>query len=117
MSPKDFKRLGSAAMAFISQDAQKEQEEQNVQDELEEQEDREELPISKLSQGKKGKKLPRRNIAFSPQNYEYLTIVRGLEGVTCSEYINRLLIADRNARKDFIDQMQGLLKSRKMSDS
>lgn len=47
------------------------------------------------TQGRKGEKLPRINMAFSPQNLEYLRIMAGIRGVSITKYVNALIERDR----------------------
>ena len=43
------------------------------------------------TQGRKGAKLPRINMAFTPQNLEYLRIMAGLRGQSVTRYVNVLV--------------------------
>ena len=47
------------------------------------------------TQGRKGEKLPRINMAFSPQNLEYLRIMAGIRGISITKYVNALIERDR----------------------
>ena len=47
------------------------------------------------TQGRRGEKLPRINMAFSPQNLEYLRIMAGIRGVSITKYVNALIERDR----------------------
>lgn len=46
------------------------------------------------TQGRKGAKLPRINMAFTPQNLEYLRIMAGLRGQSVTRYVNALVEQD-----------------------
>lgn len=62
------------------------------------------------TQGKKGKKLPRINMAFSNDNLEYLQLISRIEGVSMTQYVNNLLEADRGAKADIIEKAKTILK-------
>ena len=47
------------------------------------------------TQGRKGEKLPRINMAFSPQNLEYLRVMAGIRGISITKYVNALIERDR----------------------
>jgi len=103
MSKKSFKD-NNPALAFITtQEAQQPQEVQEVQEEKRK-------PISQTTQGKKGKKLPRINMAFSTQNLEYLQIISRIEGISITEYVNRLVEADKESRNDIVEQAKKIFK-------
>ena len=96
MTKKTFKGI-NPAMQFITQP---EQEAQEVQDEQGKQ----------LTQGRKGQKLPRINMAFQPDNLDYLQTISRIEGVSMTDYVNRLLQRDRIARADIVEKAKALLK-------
>ena len=60
--------------------------------------------------GKKGEKLPRMNMAFAPENYDHIQLMGRLMGCSATEYVNRLIAADREARGDVIEQALKLFK-------
>lgn len=47
------------------------------------------------TQGRKGQKLPRINMAFTPENHEYIKRVSRQEGKSITQYINGLIEADK----------------------
>lgn len=49
----------------------------------------------KNTQGRKGQKLPRINMAFTPENHEYITKVSRQNGQSITEYVNRLIERDK----------------------
>ena len=77
---------------------------------MEEAQEEKRKPISQTTQGKKGKKLPRINMAFSIQNLEYLQIISRVEGISITEYVNRLVEADKESRKDIVKQAKKIFK-------
>lgn len=104
MGKKSFRDL-NPAMQFISNHAQDVQRTQEVQ---EVQEDRK--SVSKTTQGRKGQKLPRINMAFLPENLEYLQVISRIEGVSITEYVNRLIDSDRAERSDLLEAAKNLFR-------
>ena len=51
-------------------------------------------------------KHPRINMAFAPDNLDYLRTMAGLDGVSITAYVNRLIEADWDARQAEYRQMQ-----------
>lgn len=47
------------------------------------------------TQGRKGKRLPRINMAFTLENYEFLRVHSRMNGLTMTEYVNSLIEKDR----------------------
>jgi len=99
MSKKNFKN--NPAMAFIN--TQEDPEEQGVQVVHDTQQ-------VQGTQGRKGKKLPRINMAFSVDNLDYLKFISGIEGISQTQYVNNLIAADKEKRKDFIDRLREVIK-------
>lgn len=59
---------------------------------------------------KKGrKKLPRINMAFYGENYDYLVYISRLSGKNITEYVNSLVDKDREINQDKIDRAKALL--------
>lgn len=55
------------------------------------------------TQGRKGAKLPRINMAFSPANLEYLRIMAGLNGQSITRYVNAMIERERRENTVFED--------------
>jgi len=70
-----------------------------------------EASISKTTQGKKGQKLPRINMAFSHENLEYLNIVSRIDGISKTDFVNRLIAKDRSRRADEVERAKTVLKT------
>ena len=98
MAKKNFKNI-NPAMAFIS-DTHEKQDEPNAHN----------TQNTHSTQGRKGQKLPRINMAFSPENLEYLQIISRVEGISITEYINILIKTDSSSRADEIKQAKSVLK-------
>jgi len=106
MTKKSFKD-NNPALAFINvPEAQETQQGRDTQ----EAQQTPRTPIAHTTQGKKGRKLPRINMAFATTNLEYLQIISRIEGVSVTEYVNRLIEADKEARKDIVEKAEKILK-------
>ena len=116
-SKKNFKN--NPALPFISAAAvheeQKEQNTLNTQEahDIHNTPNVSDEPISKRTQGKKGQKLPRINMAFSPENMAHIQLMGRVMGCSATEYVNRLIAADREARGDVVEQALKLFKEAK----
>lgn len=109
---KSFKDV-NPALAFIS--AHDALDTQDVHDTQEEQEAprTQDVQHTQGTQGKKGHKLPRINMAFSVDNLEYLQLIARVEGISMTEYTNRLIALDREARAADVKAAKRLLKGGK----
>lgn len=47
------------------------------------------------TQGRKGMKMPRINMAFTPANIDYIRIMSALKGMTMTEYVNAVIGRER----------------------
>ena len=70
-------------------------------------------PVSKTTQGKKGKKLPRINMAFSPENLEHIRLMARVTGCSATAYVNQLIAADREQRGEVVAQATKLFDEAK----
>ena len=66
---------------------------------------------SASTQGKKGKKLDRMNMGFSPENYEYLRIMAGIHKMTITAYVNYIIEQDRKNNTDLYIKARDLMNS------
>jgi predicted DNA binding CopG/RHH family protein len=107
MPKKNFKDI-NPAMAFITE-TQEEQDAINAHDTQHEQ-NTHVVSVAHTTQGKKGHKLPRINMAFSPENLEYLQIISRIEGMSITEYVNTLIKTDSSKRANEITQAKSILK-------
>ena len=82
---KDFKKatqtMTSAIDALLPETEQKEQQELETREALE----------ALHTQGKKGLKLPRINLAFSPSNLDYIRVMAGIRGESMTQFVNRVI--------------------------
>ena len=105
IAKKGFKT--NPALAFISsaneeEETQQVHEEQEVHNTQEVQQEQRTLSVHG-TQGRKGQKLPRINMAFSTANLEYLQIISRIKGISATEYVNRMLDAEREAQSEIIE--------------
>lgn len=54
--------------------------------------------------GRKGVKLPRINLAFTPENYEFIRIMAQVRGQSLTEFVNDMLKETRQNHADIYEQ-------------
>lgn len=101
---EDNTQLAGQMVVDMQGQVHEEQQVQQVQDAQEVQPSE-----SMQTQGKKGERLPRINMAFSPANHEYITVMARLKGVTMTQYVNSLIDAEREANSELYDKARELL--------
>lgn len=47
------------------------------------------------TQGRKGMKLDRMNMAFSPANYDYIRVMSAIRGQSMTQFVNEIIMEDR----------------------
>ncbi len=52
------------------------------------------------TQGRKGQKQQRINMAFTPENLDYLRVMSGLRGVSITKFVNELIAQDREKNQE-----------------
>lgn len=110
MAKKDFKNL-NAVSKFISTQI----DEDSTNDTYDRHEKHEEQHMQNNNDAldahaKKGRrKLPRINMAFYGENYEYLNYISRLSGKNITEYVNSLVDKDREINQDKIDRAKEIL--------
>ncbi|MEQ8201398.1 MAG: hypothetical protein ABRQ24_08280 [Syntrophomonadaceae bacterium] len=57
-------------------------------------------PSPPFRAGHKGHENTRINLAFSPDDFQYLQAIARQDGLSITEYLNRLISADRKTRVD-----------------
>ena len=110
--------MTNPAMRFISpQEDPTEEEKINLKEEAKESEPEtkeqktvKSQPVHKMTQGKKGAKLPRMNMAFSPENYEHIEIMSKMMGSNHTQYVNDLVAKDREEKKELVEHIKELRK-------
>lgn len=106
--PKGFKGAAASAKPVygtVIGSAQEVQQEQEVQRS-------EAAPEAVQTQGRKGAKLPRINMAFTPQNLEYLRVMAGLRGQSVTRYVNALVEQDMDLNREAYNAAKRLTGNR-----
>lgn len=62
------------------------------------------------TQGKAGKKADRMNMAFSPENYEFLRVMAGIHKMTITKYVNHVIEEERKRNTDLYIRARDLMK-------
>ncbi len=63
------------------------------------------------TQGKRGEKLDRINMAFTPENYDYIRTMSKLKGQTMTQFVNVLVAVERARNGAAYDAAKAILKS------
>mgnify|MGYP001445159695 CR=1 FL=1 len=103
MSKKSF--TGEAINKFFTHETQQEQNTQEIDEILEALQEQEEQKTPKRKQ-----KWPRMNIAFKGNNLEYLKIMSRIDGMSITDYVNRLIKADQEVRAKDVKAALEVLK-------
>ena len=61
------------------------------------------------TQGRKGCKLPRINMAFTPENYEYIRVLARITGKSMTEFTNCICDEYREKHHDLYDQAKNII--------
>ena len=59
-----------------------------------------ELAATMKTQGRKGVKMPRINLAFTPENHAYIETMSRIRGESLTTFVNRIIDADREANAE-----------------
>lgn len=127
---KDFSNLNTARAMQQMQTAQGAQEVQEVQDTQEKQENpvtqekqrkprkrytadeaKKILESGRNAKGLGGVKMPRMNMAFSPQNYDFIATLATARGQNYTEFVNHMVDLYREQYKDQYEQAKAFLNS------
>lgn len=108
IAKKGFKN--NPALAFISAANEEEEQQAHEAQDVQDTQEVQRTPSVHGTQGKKGHKLPRINMAFSTANLEYLQIISRIKGISATEYVNRMLDAEREAQSEIIEAAKKLFE-------
>ncbi len=121
MTEKDFSNLGGFDRAM--QQMQEAQEEPIEQEEQETQEKQRKprkrytqeeaqalLEEGRNARGLGGVKAKRINMAFTPANHDFLTVLSRMSGMTITDFANKIIDKARTEYKDLYDEAQKLKK-------
>lgn len=64
----------------------------------------EQIKADLSTQGRKGVKADRLNMAFTPQNYDYVKVMAALKGQTMTKFVNELIAQSLESNKALYDQ-------------
>lgn len=63
------------------------------------------------TQGRKGERMPRINMAFTPTNIEFLHIMAAVEGISITRYVNRVIEKERKQNNYAYTKAKELVES------
>ena len=63
------------------------------------------------TQGKKGMKMMRLSVAFTPSNEDYIRTMSRIEGMSMIRYINKIIDRDRQEHGELYERAKDLLKN------
>lgn len=101
MSKKDFSATFEGLTSTPKKEVQQIQEVQEVHT-------IQEAQAAQQTQGKKGYKMQRINMAFTPDNIEFLRLVSKVKGQTMTQLVNAILDQEREKQKELLDQIKAL---------
>ena len=87
--------IGAAQQEQQTQETPKEQETQAVQE-------------AQATQGRKGMKMQRINMAFTPSNIDYIRVMAAIRGQTMTQFVNALITQDRERNVEAYDAAKKL---------
>lgn len=65
---------------------------------------------SMQTRGRKGVKLPRLNISYSPENYEYVHIMARVQGKTLTQFVNEIIEQHRKENSALFEKARDFRK-------
>ena len=105
MAQKDFSQVNDViAQATVAQGKRKPRKEYSAQEAAE-------IAETMHTTGKKGVKLPRINLAFSPSNYEYIEIMSRVRGENLTQFVNKIIAEHRDQHGDLYEKAQEFISS------
>jgi len=61
------------------------------------------------TQGRKGARLPRINLAFSSENYDFVRVVAAIHGQSMTQYVNGIVTEYRLAHPELYEKAKALI--------
>lgn len=105
MAKKDFSQVNDViAQATTEQGKRKPRKEYSAQEAAE-------IAETMHTTGKKGVKLPRINLAFSPSNYKYIEIMSRVRGQNLTEFVNMIIAEHKENHGDLYEKAQEFIDS------
>lgn len=99
MAKKDFTQVYDVIANATAENAQEIAKERKPRKEYNAQEAAE-IAESMLTSGRKGVKLPRINMAFSPSNYDYVVTMSRVRGENLTQFLNKVIAEHREAHEE-----------------
>jgi len=62
------------------------------------------------TQGRRGMKLPRINMAFTPTNLDFIRVMAGISGQSMTQYVNAVIEAERQRNGEIYQRAKDLIK-------
>lgn len=103
MAKKDFTQVYDVIANATAQEEQEVSNERKPRRGYTAQEAQEILSTMQTS-GRKGIKLPRINLAFSPENYEYVVTMSRVRGENLTQFINKVIAEHREAHGEIYEK-------------
>ena len=105
MAQKDFSQLSNViAQATVEQGKRKPRKEYTEQEAAE-------IAETMHTTGKKGIKLPRINLAFSPSNYRYIEYMSRVRGENLTQCVSKIIAEHREQHMDVYEKAQEFIDS------
>lgn len=105
MAKKDFSQVNDViAQATTEQGKRKPRKEYTEQEAAE-------IAETMHTTGRKGVKLPRINLAFSPSNYKYIEIMSRVRGENLTQFVNKIIQEHREQHGDIYEKAQEFIDS------
>lgn len=105
MAKKDFSQVNDViAQATVGEGKRKPRKEYTEQEAAE-------IAETMHTTGKKGIKLPRINLAFSPSNYQYIEIMSRVRGENLTQFVNKIIAEHREQHGDLYEKAQEFINS------
>lgn len=103
MAKKDFSQVNANPVYESIAEATEEQKKRRSRKTYSDQEI-EELQNNLQTAGRKGAKLPRINMAFSKQNYDYINTMSKAAGLNLTEFVNKVMDAHREGHTELYNR-------------
>ena len=100
MAKKDFSTINTSRVAGAIDKATAKKGQQGTADAAEATERAQDM----RTQGRKGCKATRINMAFTPENHQFIKLMAKATGHTMTEYTNYVIAAYRNEHPEFMEQ-------------
>ena len=110
---KGFKETAAAAQPVYSTIIGAAQQEQQTQETPKEQETQA-VQEAQATQGRKGMKMQRINMAFTPSNIDYIRVMAAIRGQTMTQFVNALITQDRERSGEAYDAAKKLTEGQSL---